>query len=291
MAGPLMFVGLDSFAYHRYFGETSQWEQPISMRWSYVDFLKRASELGVQGVSLQTVYLPEQDKRLIDCLREELDQRNLDRVVAWGHRRGLADGTDPQAYRSMILWMDRAALLGCAVIRIVCGDQYSSRQPASERIQRLVPLLRQAASRARRLGLNIAIENHADLRSEELVSLIQSVGASNVGVCLDSGNAVRIGEDLLEATRRLGPLTTMVHVKDLKVLEESRGDPTASWPSAPLGDGTLDIAAFVSTLRDCNYDGGLFIEMAHMHPNWPDEDSAVAGSVMNLRRVLEAQRG
>lgn len=281
-----MFVGVDSFAYHRYFGETSQWEQPIPVRWSSVDFLRRASELGVEGVSLQTVYLSEEDNRLIDCLRDELDQRKLNRIVAWGHRRGLADGSDPEAFKAMLRWIDRAALLGCTVMRVVCGDQYSSRQPAAERIRRLVPLLRRAAARAGELGLKLAIENHADLRSEELVSLIQLVGANNVGVCLDSGNAVRIGEELLDATHRLGPLSTMVHIKDLYVLEESRGDPTASWPSAPLGKGSLDIAAFVSTLRECGYDAGLFIEMAHMHANWPDEDRAVVESVLNLRRLL-----
>ncbi len=254
-----------------------------------LDFLRRASELGVRGVSLQTVYLPEPADRVLDDLKAELDSRHFERIVEWGHRRGLAGGTDPHAFESMLAWIQRAAFLGCSVMRIVCGDQYSGQQPVEERIRRLVPLLQSAAAHADELGLQLAIENHADLRSKELVRLIEAVSANNLGVCLDSGNAVRIGDDLLEATRRLAPLTRMVQIKDLKILEDSRGDPTASWPSAPLGKGSLEIRAFVHTLAAHGYDGGLFIEMSHMHPNWPDEDQAVADSVAYLRGLLDAQ--
>src|SRR5258707_8343671 len=55
---PPMSVGIDSYSYHRFFGETTAWEQPVATRWQTEDFLRRAASLRVDRVSLQTVYLP-----------------------------------------------------------------------------------------------------------------------------------------------------------------------------------------------------------------------------------------
>ena len=54
----LPIIGIDSYAYHRWFGEVSRWEEPRRERWSVLDFLDRAHQLEVTGVSLQTVHLP-----------------------------------------------------------------------------------------------------------------------------------------------------------------------------------------------------------------------------------------
>ncbi len=78
----------------------------------------------------------------------------------------------------------------------------------------------------------------------------------------------------------------MVHLKDLQVLESSIGDPTACWPSAPLGQGSFDLPPVLDALRDGGFDGPLMIEMAQMHPNWPDEEAAIAQSVSWLRNYL-----
>jgi len=45
----------------------------------------------------------------------------------------------------------------------------------------------------------------------------------------------------------------------------------------------LDIPGVLTKLRNNGFEGWLMIEMAHMHPNWPDEDKAVAQSVHWLR--------
>ncbi|MCB1489236.1 MAG: sugar phosphate isomerase/epimerase, partial [Bauldia sp.] len=135
------------------------------------------------------------------------------------------------------------------------------------------------------LGLTLAIENHADLAMADLAHLVRTVGADNLGICFDTGNAVRVGDDLLDAARVAAPLVKMVHLKDMIVIDASRGDPTAWWPSAPLGRGIFDIPAFLAILEEAGFDGTLFVEMANMHPDWEDEDQAVSESVAYLRRL------
>src|SRR4029079_5764885 len=85
------------------------------------------------------------------------------------------------------------------------------------------------------------------------------------------------------------PPVKIVHLKDLVVIEASRGNPSAWWPSAPLGRGHFDIPAIVATLANGGFDGTLFIEMANTFTDWPDEDAAVAESVAYLRTILSAE--
>ena len=95
-----------------------------------------------------------------------------------------------------------------------------------------------------------------------------------------------MGDDPLAATRIAAPLVKMVHLKDLRVQAASRGDPTAWWPSTPLGQGDFDIPAILATLKAGGYHGGLFVELAPLHSNWHNEDEVVAESLVYLRRVL-----
>ena len=86
-----MYVGLDSFSYHRFFGDISPYEPETAIRWQTTDFLNRAVELGVKAVCLQTAFL---DKANILSLREPLAAGGLEPVLAWGHPAGLDDGDD-----------------------------------------------------------------------------------------------------------------------------------------------------------------------------------------------------
>lgn len=182
-----------------------------------------------------------------------------------------------------------ARQLGCSLMRIVCGNYDTGRIPVSERMERLVPILRRAAAEARDLGLTLAVENHADLSMRELIELIDRVNDTKLGICLDTGNTVRVGDDLLEATALAAPRVKMVHLKDLVVIDASRGNPSAWWPSAPLGRGHFDIPAIITTLAKGGFGGTVFVEMANTFTDWPDEDAAVAESVAYLRNILSAE--
>ena len=53
-----MKIGIDSYCYHRYFGEVYPFQKPCRARWTADDFIQRAAELRVDGVSLETCFLP-----------------------------------------------------------------------------------------------------------------------------------------------------------------------------------------------------------------------------------------
>ena len=57
-----MKIGIDSYCYHRYFGEVYDFQQNPGKRITFDQFLKRSSELGVDVVSLETCFFPENEK-------------------------------------------------------------------------------------------------------------------------------------------------------------------------------------------------------------------------------------
>ena len=55
-----MKIGIDSYCYHRFFGEVYGDQEKPAKDWTMQDFLKRAKELKVDGVSLEVLLLPSQ---------------------------------------------------------------------------------------------------------------------------------------------------------------------------------------------------------------------------------------
>jgi sugar phosphate isomerase/epimerase len=74
-------------------------------------------------------------------------------------------------------------------------------------------VLAREAPRVADAGLLLAVENHQDFGSEELVTLAESLG-DHVGIVLDTGNPFSVGEDPVDFARRAAPRIRHVHLKD-----------------------------------------------------------------------------
>src|SRR5205085_9932366 len=113
-----------SYCYHRYFGEVYPGLQTAPKRKMTVwDFLRRAKRLGVEGVSLESCFLPADDERFLGRLRDTLDEYGFERVWAWGHPDGLRSGTDRVAAKDLVQHLGVARRLGAKVMRIVGGSR------------------------------------------------------------------------------------------------------------------------------------------------------------------------
>jgi 3-oxoisoapionate decarboxylase len=73
--------------------------------------------------------------------------------------------------------------------------------------------LRRESSRVADAGLVLAIEDHQDVGSEELLDLVEQLGP-HAGICLDTGNPFSVGEDPVAFTRRAASRIRHVHLKD-----------------------------------------------------------------------------
>ena len=171
-------------------------------------------------------------------------------------------------------------------MRLVVGTfTHWGREPPHVSVDRLVPRVQAACRQAAEVGVRLSIETHTALPVEALAELVRRVDAPNLGVVLDTANVVRVGSDLMEATRLLAPLTDMVHMKDLDLSDAGFGDPGGWWPSTSLGAGDLDLRGVLAELRSVGFEGLVCVELATLPPG-SDEDRIVAESVDWLREAV-----
>ena len=281
-----MRVGIDTYSYHRFFGEIREGEEDPGTRWTTWDFLARAAELEVDGVSLETCYLDLDDPTFRERLGQTLDEAGLEAVLAWGHPGGLEMGTSRKRLEDLLRVIDIAAGMGVDLVRLVVGTYtHWGTEPAEASVERLVPRVTEACRRAADQGIRLAIETHTALPVPALAELIDRVDAPNLGVVLDTANVVRVGSDLMEATRLLAPLTDMVHVKDLDLSEADSGNPGGWWPCTSLGQGDLDLEGVLAELRSVGFEGLVCVELATLPPG-SQEDNMVEESITWLRESI-----
>jgi sugar phosphate isomerase/epimerase len=94
--------------------------------------------------------------------------------------------------------------------------------------------------------VTLAVENHKDFRTDELIDLLKEISSEHVGVCVDTGNSIALLERPAETIAALAPFARSCHLKDMGVEESTDGFLLAE---VPLGDGFLDVPAVVGTLK------------------------------------------
>jgi sugar phosphate isomerase/epimerase len=114
-----------------------------------------------------------------------------------------------------------------------------------------------------RLKIRLAVENHKDYRTGELVDVMRRLASEHVGVTVDTGNNIALLDDPLETVKALAPYAFSCHLKDMAVEERADGFLLAE---VPLGEGFLDVPAIVQTLRKANPKLRFSLEMMTRDP-------------------------
>lgn len=204
-------------------------------------------------------------------VRAEADAKGLrERVAALGVAlegivRCPADDADRDRFEAEIR---TAAQCGADVMRTVMlgGRRYETFSkpedyPAFAR--RAEQSLKRAEPIARKYRVRLAVENHKDYRTDELLELLKRIDSEFVGVCLDTGNSIALLEDAQSTARDLAKWTFTVHLKDMGVEEAPNGFLLAE---VPLGQGVLDLKAIIALVRSANPKARFNLEMITRDP-------------------------
>ncbi len=281
-------IGIDSYSYHRLLGELRPGERPRDEVWSVVEVVEHARALAVDGISLETCFLEPPAALDVEAFRDLTGGMEL--VFAWGHPHGFAFGANREALSATSatgssLPPSSTASSSAASSRARDsagrGRSASSSGPRSHRS----PL---PPSRARAVGLELALENHGDLRAAELLELVERVDDSALVICFDTANALRVGDDPVEAARRLAPLTRMVHLKDVEPLDRVV-DPVAGPCSVPYGEGVVAVSEILAALRAAEFGGLVCVEIGQVVPG--SDELALVESCVDWLRTYASSNG
>ena len=112
-------------------------------------------------------------------------------------------------------------------------------------------------------GLKLAIENHKDHTTEELVGMMKAISSEWIGVLVDTGNNLALLEEPHAVVEALAPFALSVHLKDMAVQASDDGFLLSE---VPLGTGMLDLPRMIAALRKANPGIVINLEMATRDP-------------------------
>ncbi|AFJ47030.1 sugar phosphate isomerase/epimerase family protein [Shimwellia blattae] len=72
-------------------------------------------------------------------------------------------------------------------------------------------------------GLSFTLEQHEDLKSAELLALVQEADFPQLSLLFDFANMINAAEDPLNALAVMAPAVTQVHIKDAQITHEAQG--------------------------------------------------------------------
>lgn len=126
---------------------------------------------------------------------------------------------------------------------IRCYPRYEGR--VSDIVQRTVADLKALATIDPEGRFRFTLEQHEDLKSRELVRIVEAVGNPRLSLLFDFGNMTNAFERPEEALQIMAPLVTEVHIKDVKVKADRGG-----WAhlACRSGEGDIDFARLLLNL-------------------------------------------
>jgi sugar phosphate isomerase/epimerase len=156
-------------------------------------------------------------------------------------------------------------------------------------IKSVASRLKQKAPVAEAAGVKIAVENHCDTFSEEILWLLDRVNSPLVGACIDTVNALMVMEDPMAAIENLVPRAFTNHLRDDRIVFQRHG---FKLTGTAVGDGDIDIKRTYeiiktkSSMNRINIETEMEIPLDDMETALRMEKETVERSIRYCREVL-----
>ncbi|MGK9118389.1 sugar phosphate isomerase/epimerase family protein [Olivibacter jilunii] len=283
-----MKIGIDSYCFHRLFGEVYPMQDAPDQRLSFETFLAQLDEFEIDGVSLESCFIPRFNPEYLKAVKQQLDNLGLDRVYAWGHPDGLEGGKNLKALDELIEHIEYAHQIGASVMRVVGSSLQFRFEDHRKQLDLLTEQFEQAVKVAKKYDIKLAVENHIDFNAEEILELVKRIDSKYFGVNFDTGNFLRVLDDPIQAMQKLAPYVYATHIKDLLPV---KGVPVNEWyffSCVPTGEGLIDNAALARILQAQDYQGFLAVEIDCLHPKYTNREREVVNqSIETLKHITK----
>lgn len=247
-----------------------------SFRLPYNEVLKKAQELGINGIQFAAIgensYVNLDAAKRSELVKITKDAGLTFSAICADDGRGfwrpeIIPACIESAKRALDLAKDLECNIATTHIGVVPADKNHERYKIMQ--EACAELARYADS----VDAHFAIETGPET-SAVLKEFLDSLGSKGVAVNLDPANLVMVtGDDPVQAVYNLKDYIVHTHAKDGKMLV--KGDPEQiygiikrpedvaaikNFIEVPLGEGSVDFPAYIKALEDIGYRGFLTIE-------------------------------
>lgn len=258
--------------------------------WQLMDYM---AELGLEGLHL--------DDKAFDTL----NQSHFNQVRDYARARNLyleynfalpSQKHDSSVQHEIEEGIGIAGAIGADVAKI--GMNLSRPQPVAaskfhpqvmEQLEGVANKLKRAASLAEKSGVKLAVENHTDAFSEEVIWVLDQVNHPSVGACIDTVNGLHVTENPITAVENLAPRAFTNHFRDNKIIIKPYG---FKLTGAAVGEGDLDMRRAYELIQKnpnvnrINIELDLQCPLDNMEETLHFEREALIRSIRYCREVL-----
>jgi len=203
--------------------------KPLSIE----DIITLALRAGLQSIEFPLEMLPDFAPERLKALRARLATCNLVPIV----------DSDVVNVETLERHIPAAAAIGARVLRVIVSpvlEGWRSRMIPdwAHYLDEVIARLRSVRPLAEQHGVTLAVENHQDATSDDLLAIIAGVGGDNIGITFDATNAFIVAEEPLAFLERVGPHVRNIHLSDYTVYPSDQG-----WRlvRCSLGEGDMNL--------------------------------------------------
>lgn len=209
----------------------------------------------------------------------DLSAAALDALKAKAHGLGIAIELGTQSFNAdeVRRYIDIAAQLDACILRVALDGPDAAKpiDVLAAEFTALLPLARAA-------GVRIAIENHFNYPSPQLVTLLNAINSDQIGVCLDVANSICAGEWPMETVATLADHTINLHLKDYLIVPDPYGVGFVIH-GCPLGQGRSDCQAVLDAMPTQD----MTVILEHWLPRADDMNDACASEHLWLAQSVD----
>jgi 3-oxoisoapionate decarboxylase len=227
--GEYMKIGISTYAFFW------QWSDLAEKKLSLKEMMKKTIEYG--GEVFQICDYP---------LIEEMNDEELADIVSYAKKLDLelelgTRGIHPTLLRK---YLSLATKLNVKLVR----SMFYSKEYTPADNDQAVEWIEQVLEDFQKAGVTLGLETYEQIKTDQLVELIDMIDSPYIGICLDPGNTVASLELPEEVIDKTAPYVVNLHVKDF-AFKRNQGWVGFYYSGAPLGGGLLDFDYLYNSIQ------------------------------------------
>lgn len=294
-----MLLGLHTYSFYLH-GIGQAWADfklPWPRQMSTFELFDQAAAMGLDGLHLDDGVLETLDSAYLQEVKAAAQARRL--YLEYNFSMDLG-GMGIGIQHDLADAIATAEALGSDIVKVsmdlkrprpLAASRFHPRVKAQ--MQKFASQLKAAAPAAEAAGVKIAVENHCDSFSEEILWLLDLVDHPVVGACIDTVNAMMVMEDPMQAIANLAPRAFTNHFRDDRIELQRYG---FKLTGAAVGEGDIDMKAAYeiiktkSSMRRINIETEMEIPLDNMEQALRLEKETIERSIRYCREVLGIKR-
>ena len=255
------------------------------------------SSLSVPTIQLDAPHSGQRDEPSASLLHDQLASMEVDCTAVFGGFEGesyadiptvertiglVPEATRQSRLREMFEIANFAKWLGCDTVALHLG--FVPHDPSTPGYDGIVEVTRRLCDHCGSANQYLDLETGQET-AEGLLTFIEKVDRSNLKINFDPANMILYGTgEPIEALRMVAKHVRSIHCKDGTWSDQ----PGVTWgKEVPLGEGDVNIEAYLRTLKEIGYEGPLTIEREI--PQDPIRQRSEIGNAIELLTRLRGQ--